>query len=55
VRERTGAYRLMVGKTEGKSSLGNPWQRGKNNTEIKDRRGCGLECSGLERDQGWVL
>jgi len=33
--ERTCAYRLLVGKTEGKRSLGKPWQRGENNIEIQ--------------------
>jgi hypothetical protein len=32
--ERTGAYRLLVGKTEGKRSLGKPWQK-ENNIEIQ--------------------
>ena len=33
--ERTDAYRLLVGKTEGKRSLGKLWRTGKNNIEIQ--------------------
>ena len=33
--ERTGAYRILAGKTEGKRSLGKLWRRGENNIEIQ--------------------
>jgi hypothetical protein len=32
--ERSGAYRLLGGKTEGKRTLGNLWQGVENNIEI---------------------
>jgi hypothetical protein len=33
--ESKGAYRLLVGKTEGKKSLGKPWRRGEDNIKIQ--------------------
>jgi hypothetical protein len=35
--ERGGAYRILVGKAEGRRPLGRPWRRWENNIIIDDR------------------
>jgi hypothetical protein len=32
--ERRGAYRVLVGKSEGKKPLGKPWRRWKDNIKM---------------------
>ena len=53
--ERTGAFRLLVGKTEGKRSLGKPRQRGENNIDIHLQEiGRGVDWNVLTQDGGRV-
>jgi hypothetical protein len=56
--EKRNAYRILVGKPEGKSQLGRPRRRRMDNIKIdfRDRMGwCRLDRSGSDRDQWRVI
>jgi len=56
--DRRGAYRVLVGKPEGKKPLGRPRRRWKNNIKMQlPEVGGSLDCSYLvlDRDRLWSL
>jgi hypothetical protein len=56
--EREVLHRVLVGKPEGKRSLGRPWQRWEGNIKIDIQEvGCGIDWIELaqDRDRWWAL
>jgi hypothetical protein len=57
--ERRGEYRFLVGKPEGKRSVGRPRPRlGDNiNMDFQDLKWCGVDCIDVDQDRGswWAL
>jgi hypothetical protein len=61
--ERRGAYRVLVGKFEGKTLLGAPSHRWESDIKLDFKeigRGCGLHsswslCGQLGRNRVWVI
>jgi hypothetical protein len=52
MRERRGAYRILVGKPEGKKPLGRPRRRWKDNIKMDlQEMGCGLKWIDLTQDR----
>jgi hypothetical protein len=53
MREERGVYRVLVGKREGKRSLGRPRHRWENNIRMDLQEvGCGgMDCIGLAQDR----
>ena len=50
--ERRGVYKVLVGKPEGKRSLGRPWSRWEDNIKMDlQEQGCGcMDCTELAQD-----
>jgi hypothetical protein len=52
--ERRSAYRVLVGKPEGKSPLGRPRHRWENNIKMDLQKvGWGMDWIDLAQDRGW--
>jgi hypothetical protein len=58
VRWESSAYRVLIGKSEGRSPLVGPRRRLEDNIKVRFREigsGCRLELSGSGWDQSWPL
>jgi hypothetical protein len=55
MREMSNAYKILVGKPEGKKSLGTPWHRWKDNIkmDIREIGFGGVKWIDLAQDKGW--